>query len=98
MLVRFELSDREQITQVVEAMAQGEPGELSKRLGDETCGFIRAAVTRKLDGCRAPSLRRANRLPFAGSPAQLRPIPRISIHIPSMRAQPKDGILQLFRY
>ena len=66
MLLGLELRHRKQIAQVIEPVPQREPGQMRERFGDETRGFVRAAIASKLDGRPPPALRRGNRLALAG--------------------------------
>ncbi len=53
MLLRLELRHRKQIAEMVEPVALGEPGKVGQHLGDETRGFVRPAIARRLEGRRS---------------------------------------------
>src|SRR5262245_6234750 len=70
--LRLQLRDREQIAQMIEPVAPGKPREVSERLGDEACGFVRTALARRLTRRRTPLPWRRFLLPFAPGPTQQR--------------------------
>ena len=94
-LFGFQLHHRQQVVEHFEFVATGKIGKAYRGLRNQGRRLLRAIW----QVCqRVPTLARRRALLPPRFPASSHLIPRNIVTIPSMRAQPLDGILQPLRY